>query len=317
MSDDDSVRPETTARAGRAASPRAGTAVQDGADPDVESAKSATTANLPAVGGPGDPYADPYVDRNGRATRGSTATPGVGPRSGTATPAEAATGPTPVAKSAPPAAAPPAAAPPAAPPSSGPGSSLPPTSMPPVAPPSPSARPAPTSAVDQYAALGLGGGPAVPGAAPAPPSTSSAAVPGAAVPPATPVPTSTARRPRAQRTPRRARLQLRHFNVWTVFKFSVVLAVALFFVWLIIVAVLYGTLDHLQAINKVNDTVRTIENDSSTNDAVTPRIVFTAAFLIGLVNIVLFIALTTIGSVVYNLCADLVGGIEVTLAERD
>lgn len=307
MSDDDSVRPETTARAGRA-SPRAGTAVQDGADPDVESAKSATTANLPAVGGPGDPYGDPYVDRNGRAIRASTATPGVGPRSGAAAPADAATGPTPVAKSAPSL---------AAPPSSVPGSSLPPASMPPVAPPSPSARPAPTSAVDQYAALGLGGGPAVSGAAPAPPSTSSAAVPGAPVPPATPVPTSTARRPRAQRTPRRARLQLRHFNVWTVFKFSVVLAVALFFVWLIIVAVLYGTLDHLQAINKVNDTVRTIENDSSTNDAVTPRIVFTAAFLIGLVNIVLFIALTTIGSVVYNLCADLVGGIEVTLAERD
>lgn len=312
MSDDDSVRPETTARAGRAASPRAGTAIQDGADPDVEGAKSATTANLPAVGGPGDPYADPYVDRNGRATRGSTATPGVGPRSGPATPAEAATGPTPVAKS-----APSLAAPPAAPGSALPESTLPPASMPPVAPSAPATRPAPPSAVDQYAALGLGGGPGVPGTAPAPPSLSSASVPGAPVPPATPVPTSTARRPRTQRTPRRARLQLRHFNVWTVFKFSVVLAVALFFVWLIIVAVLYGTLDHLQAINKVNETVRTIENDSSTNDAVTPRIVFTAAFLIGLVNIVLFIALTTIGSVVYNLCADLVGGIEVTLAERD
>jgi hypothetical protein len=147
-----------------------------------------------------------------------------------------------------------------------------------------------------------------------PPSTAASAPGAPAAPPAV---TSTARRARGQRSPRRARLQLRHFNVWTVFKFSVVLAVALFFVWMIIVAVLYGTLDHLQAIDNINRTVRTIENDSSTKDAVTPRIVFTTAFLIGLVNIVLFIVLTTIGAVVYNLCADLVGGIEVTLAERD
>jgi hypothetical protein len=190
-----------------------------------------------------------------------------------------------------------------------PPTSTPPTSTPPVPPPS---RPASPSAVDQYAALGLSStATAETGAVAAPP-------PPAAAPAAPPTaPTSTARRPRGQRSPRRARLQLRHFNVWTVFKFAVVLAVALFFVWLIIVAVLYGTLDHLQAIDKINSTVRTIENDSSTNDAVTPRIVFTTAFLIGLVNIVLFIVLTTIGAVVYNLCADLVGGIEVTLAERD
>ena len=40
---------------------------------------------------------------------------------------------------------------------------------------------------------------------------------------------------------------------------------------------------------------------------------FGVAALVGVVNIVLFIALATIGAVVYNLCADLVGGIEVTL----
>ena len=34
------------------------------------------------------------------------------------------------------------------------------------------------------------------------------------------------------------------------------------------------------------------------------------------INIVLFTALATIGSYIYNLCADLVGGLEITLAER-
>ena len=43
---------------------------------------------------------------------------------------------------------------------------------------------------------------------------------------------------------------------------------------------------------------------------------FGGAAIIGVINIVLFIALTTIGAVIYNLCADLVGGIEITLSER-
>ncbi len=44
---------------------------------------------------------------------------------------------------------------------------------------------------------------------------------------------------------------------------------------------------------------------------------FLYAVVIGAVNSILFIALSTIGSFVYNLFADLVGGVEVTLSERD
>jgi Transmembrane domain of unknown function (DUF3566) len=39
--------------------------------------------------------------------------------------------------------------------------------------------------------------------------------------------------------------------------------------------------------------------------------------LIGLVNIVLLTAMSTIGAFIYNLATDLIGGIEVTLADRD
>ena len=250
---------------GSGAAVRDGIAVQAGNGRAGVAEDSETTANLPQISGP----ADPFLDRNSRAGRGSSAVPAVGQQS--PAPARAPT---------------------------------------PTRPPVP-------SALDQYGALGNA-------PLPAPTGSTATALTGPVVPPVPPISNpsaapaaSTGRRPRRERTPRRARLQIRHFNVWTVFKFSVVLAVALFFVWLIIVAVLYGTLDHLQAIDHVNKAVRTIENDSSTKDAVTPRIVFTGAFLIGLLDIVLFIALTTIGAVVYNLCADLVGGIEVTLAERD
>lgn len=123
----------------------------------------------------------------------------------------------------------------------------------------------------------------------------------------------TARAPRA-RGPRRARLQLRHIDPWTVLKFSCVLSIALFFVWLIVVGVLFGILDGAGIIEKINNTVTTI-NGSGSEPPVTATLVFGGAAIIGVVNIVLFIALSTVGSVVYNLCADLVGGIEITLSE--
>ena len=44
---------------------------------------------------------------------------------------------------------------------------------------------------------------------------------------------------------------------------------------------------------------------------------FGGALLIGLLNIVLLTAMATIGAFVYNLSTDIVGGVEVTLADRD
>ncbi len=123
-----------------------------------------------------------------------------------------------------------------------------------------------------------------------------------------------ATRSRRARGPRRAKLQLRHINPWTVLKFSCVLSIALFFVWLIVVGVLYGALDAAGAIGKINDTVTTI-NGTGSKPPVTAGIVFGGAAIIGVVNVILFIALSTVGSVIYNLCADLVGGVEVTLSE--
>ncbi|MGI8666773.1 MAG: DUF3566 domain-containing protein [Jatrophihabitans sp.] len=129
--------------------------------------------------------------------------------------------------------------------------------------------------------------------------------------------TRPARGGRGARQPRRARLTLSHINVYSVFKFSCVLAIALFFVWLIMVGVLYGILDVSGVFSKINDTVHTISGDGKTNDVVTGSLVFGSAIIIGVVNIVLFIALSTIGAMIYNLCADLVGGAEVTLSERE
>ena len=39
--------------------------------------------------------------------------------------------------------------------------------------------------------------------------------------------------------------------------------------------------------------------------------------VIGAVNIILLTALGTVSTFIYNLCSDLVGGLELTLSERD
>jgi len=119
------------------------------------------------------------------------------------------------------------------------------------------------------------------------------------------------------RQPRRARLTLSHVNVYSVFKFSCVLAIALFFVWLIMIGVLYGILDVSGVFDRVNNAVHQISGDGKSGNVVTGPLVFGFAIIIGVINIVLFIALSTVGAMVYNLCADLVGGAEVTLSERE
>ncbi|HLY33507.1 MAG TPA: DUF3566 domain-containing protein [Jatrophihabitantaceae bacterium] len=130
-----------------------------------------------------------------------------------------------------------------------------------------------------------------------------------------PTPGPAAAKAPLMRGPRRAKLQLRHINPWTVLKFSCVLSVALFVVWLLTIGILYGILDAAGVISKVNDTVTTI-NGSGSKRPVTAGIVLGGGAIVGVVNVVLFIALSTLGSVIYNLCADLVGGIELTLSER-
>jgi hypothetical protein len=118
------------------------------------------------------------------------------------------------------------------------------------------------------------------------------------------------------RGPRRARLQLRNVNPWTVFKLSSALSVFLFLVWLIVIMLLFALLQATGVIGDVNRSVTTI-NGPGSSGVVNGGRVFLYAVVIGAVNSVLFIALSTIGSVIYNLFADLVGGVEVTLSERD
>jgi len=119
------------------------------------------------------------------------------------------------------------------------------------------------------------------------------------------------------RGPLRASMQIRRVDPWSVLKVSLVLSVALFFVWMIAVAFLYLVLGGMGVWSKLNSNVGDLLTNASNTELVSSGAIFGGAALIGLVNIVLLTAMATVGAFIYNLTTDLVGGVEVTLADRD
>ena len=120
--------------------------------------------------------------------------------------------------------------------------------------------------------------------------------------------------------PVRASMQIRRIDPWSTLKVSLVLSSALFFVWMIAVAFLYLVLGGMGVWSKLNSNVGdllTSSGGSAGGELVSSGTIFGGAALIGLVNIVLLTAMATCAAFIYNLITDLVGGIEVTLADRD
>jgi hypothetical protein len=128
----------------------------------------------------------------------------------------------------------------------------------------------------------------------------------------------------AARGPRRARLNLKRIDPWSVMKFSFAVSVVLFIVVVVATSVLYLALDAMGVWSEVNNSLKELVSASGGTDAsssggfrITAWGVIGTSMLIGAVNVVLFTALATLGAFIYNVCADLVGGVELTLAERD
>ncbi|MGI5212588.1 DUF3566 domain-containing protein [Plantactinospora sp. CA-290183] len=125
----------------------------------------------------------------------------------------------------------------------------------------------------------------------------------------------------ASRGPRRARLNLKRIDPWSVMKFSFAVSLVLFIVVIVATSVLYLALDAMGVFDSVNGTLTDMLSATGGQEGgtfkITAKGVILTSGLIGLLNVVLFTALATLGAFVYNVCADLVGGVELTLAERD
>ncbi|BBH65458.1 hypothetical protein ACTI_21430 [Actinoplanes sp. OR16] len=128
----------------------------------------------------------------------------------------------------------------------------------------------------------------------------------------------------AARGPRRARLNLKRIDPWSVMKFAFAVSIVLFIVVVVATSVLYLALDTMGVWSSVNNSLKDLVTASGGDQAssggsfrITAWGVIGTSMLIGAVNVVLFTALATLGAFIYNVCADLVGGVELTLAERD
>ncbi|MBT8224764.1 MAG: DUF3566 domain-containing protein [Dactylosporangium sp.] len=124
----------------------------------------------------------------------------------------------------------------------------------------------------------------------------------------------------AGRGPRRARLHVKRIDPWSVMKFAFAVSFVLFIVVIVAASVLYLALDAMGVFGSVNkamvDLIGATGGDAA-SVKITAKFVIGGSAMVGLVNVVLFTALATLGAFIYNVCADLVGGIELTLAEKD
>ncbi|MGH3434503.1 MAG: DUF3566 domain-containing protein [Thermocrispum sp.] len=126
---------------------------------------------------------------------------------------------------------------------------------------------------------------------------------------------------RPGRGPRRASLMVKRVDPWSVLKLSLVLGVAMFLVWMVAVGLLYIVLDGMGVWDKLNGTYTSLVSGEGTDSVAEPLIsagrVFGVAAIVGMVNIVLLSALATVSAFIYNVSADLAGGLEITLSERE
>jgi hypothetical protein len=118
---------------------------------------------------------------------------------------------------------------------------------------------------------------------------------------------------------RRARLTLKRIDPWSMLKFSFVYSLAGLVVLLVAVVALYGIVDAMGVIDSIRSFLHDVEgtkNGGGVAAWLTFGRIFSVALVVGLINVILFTAFATLTAFIYNVCTDLVGGIEVTLAER-
>jgi hypothetical protein len=121
---------------------------------------------------------------------------------------------------------------------------------------------------------------------------------------------------------RQAMLTLARVEPWSVMKFSFLASVVAFIILFVAVAVLYMVLSLLGVFDSLQHTVTTLTSSQGSTGTNISRYFSASRILgytamLGALNIVLITAMSTVGSVVYNLIAKTVGGIEVTLRETD
>lgn len=120
---------------------------------------------------------------------------------------------------------------------------------------------------------------------------------------------------------RQASLRLVRVDPWSVSKVVFALTVALMIVAVVAVTILWIVLSFAGVWDQINSSVTTVLSDDSSSFDITQYLGFTRivglTLVISAINVVITTAVATIGAYLYNLAAQLLGGVDVTLAEED
>ncbi|PID53282.1 MAG: hypothetical protein CSA58_07980 [Micrococcales bacterium] len=117
--------------------------------------------------------------------------------------------------------------------------------------------------------------------------------------------------------PRTVRLSLARIDPWSAMKITFLLSVALGIASVVASFLLWTLVNGMGVFGNLNDFIRTLSNNNEFNisDYVGLTRVLSMSTVLAVANVVLLTALGTLGALLYNICAALVGGVDVTLTD--
>jgi Transmembrane domain of unknown function (DUF3566) len=142
-----------------------------------------------------------------------------------------------------------------------------------------------------------------------------------------PRPQQVAKKPKKARkgdgtSSRQAHLMVSRFEPWSVMKFSFMISLACFVILFVAVALLYAALSGLGVFDAIQNALNNVTSGQGTGGVniskyLSASTILSYTALLGVLNVFLITAFCTVGSLVYNLTAHLIGGVEVTLRETE
>lgn len=120
--------------------------------------------------------------------------------------------------------------------------------------------------------------------------------------------------------PRRVKLTVSRVDPWSVMKMSFLLSVAVGIAGVVMMAVLWMILSSMGVFADINRTVDDVLSSNTGSsfdlmDYIGLGRVVSLSIVIGVIDVILMTAISTLGAFLYNVCSSLVGGLQLTLTD--